>query len=265
MSYQPEACELKQTMTKKQGQRPRHLDWEGCYNVRDLGGLPTLDGGETRWGAVIRSDLLGRLTAKGRQALLDYGVRTIIDLRPPPEAQEAPSAFMEPAADPDGPVYLNLPLEKYYPHVSALIQKAQTRAEVYCIVLDHYPDAVADIVRAIADAPPGGVVIHCHAGTDRTGVVSGLLLSLAGVPVDRIATDYAVSQIRLRALYENQATKTGDEENLGFWSRPTATADMMHAMLAHVENTYGGVHHYLEQAGLSPAELARLKGRLRVP
>jgi protein-tyrosine phosphatase len=252
-------------MTKTQGGRPRHLDWEGCYNARDLGGLPTLDGGNTRWQAVIRSDLPGRLTAKGRQALLDYGVRTIIDLRPPREAQEAPSAFMEPTAGTDDPIYLNLPLEKYYPHVSALIQKAQTRAEAYCIILDHYPDAVAEIMRAIASAPPGGVVIHCHAGTDRTGIVSGLLLSLAGVPVNRIAADYAVSQIRLQPLYKKHATIASDEENLGFWSRPTATADMMHAMMAHVEGTYGGVRQYLEQAGLSPAELTRLKGRLRSP
>jgi protein-tyrosine phosphatase len=252
-------------MTKKQAQRPRHLDWEGCYNVRDLGGLPTLDGGDTRWGAVIRSDLLGRLTAKGRGALLDYGVRTIIDLRPSWEAQEAPSAFVEPTAGPDAPIYLNLPLEKYYPHVGALIQKAQTRAEAYCIVLDHYPDAVAEIMRTIANAPPGSVVIHCHAGKDRTGIVSALLLSLAGVPDETIAADYAVSQTRLRPLYEKRVTEPSDEEDLGFWSRPTATADVMRVMLAHVEGTYGGVRQYLEQAGLSSAELARLKGRLRAP
>jgi hypothetical protein len=59
----------------------RHLTWEGCYNTRDLGGLPTVDGGETDWQAVIRSDILSRLTAQGRRALLDYhgigsGVRT---------------------------------------------------------------------------------------------------------------------------------------------------------------------------------------------
>jgi hypothetical protein len=29
----------------------RHLEWAGCYNVRDLGGLPTRDGGTTRSGS----------------------------------------------------------------------------------------------------------------------------------------------------------------------------------------------------------------------
>jgi len=252
-------------MTDQQTKKQRHLEWEGCYNTRDLGGLPTMDGAETNWGEVIRSDLPGRLTGQGRQALLDYGVRTIIDLRPPWEAREAPSIFMEPTDGTDRPIYLNLPLEKYAPHVSALIQKAQSRGEVYCIVLDHYPDAVAEIMRAIANAPPGGVLIHCHAGTDRTGTVSGLLLSLVGVPAELIAADYALSQTRLQPVYKNNAEAGAeDNEDRGFWSRPTATADMMRMMLAHVDRTYGGAQEYLEQAGLSPAEIARLKERLRV-
>ena len=66
----------------------RQLAWEACYNARDLGGLPTVDGGYTRWQAVIRTDLLSRLTAQGKRALLDYGVRTIIDLRGPKEVQD---------------------------------------------------------------------------------------------------------------------------------------------------------------------------------
>ena len=40
----------------------RDLDWPGCTNVRDLGGLPTSDGGQTRRGRVLRSDMLYRLT-----------------------------------------------------------------------------------------------------------------------------------------------------------------------------------------------------------
>ena len=43
----------------------RVLLWEGCNNVRDLGGLRTGDGRTTRWGAVIRSDSPARLTGPG--------------------------------------------------------------------------------------------------------------------------------------------------------------------------------------------------------
>ena len=41
-----------------------HLDWDGCGNVRDLGGLPAADGRRTQRGALVRADALDRLTAR---------------------------------------------------------------------------------------------------------------------------------------------------------------------------------------------------------
>lgn len=245
-----------------QKQTERHLLWDGCYNARDLGGLPLGEGGETRWGAMVRADLLGRLTEQGRRAMLDYGVRTLIDLRSPQQAAEEPSAYTTESARNVGLTYLNLPVEAYYPHVSALISRAQTRAEVYCITLDHYPAHLAAILRAIAGAEPGGVVIHCHAGKDRTGVVTGLLLGLAGVPEEEIAADYAESQVRLWPLYETLIAEAGGEEHVDFWLRPTATAEMMFTMLAHLRRKYGGIGGYLRWAGLSERELGQLCWRL---
>ena len=40
----------------------RSLAWDGCFNVRDLGGLETASGGRTRHGAVVRADNVRRLT-----------------------------------------------------------------------------------------------------------------------------------------------------------------------------------------------------------
>ncbi|HEX7299288.1 MAG TPA: tyrosine-protein phosphatase, partial [Solirubrobacteraceae bacterium] len=61
--------------------RDRRLQWDGCANVRDLGGLRVSGGGETRWGALVRADAVDRLTADGWSALEAHGVRTVIDLR----------------------------------------------------------------------------------------------------------------------------------------------------------------------------------------
>ena len=68
----------------------RTLAWEGLLNVRDLGGHPIEDGGETRWGAVVRADNVRRLTDAGWRALVDYGVRSVVDLRFHEELAEDP-------------------------------------------------------------------------------------------------------------------------------------------------------------------------------
>jgi len=57
------------------------LAWEGCRNVRDLGGHPTRNGRETRFGAVVRADSVRRLTEAGWSALVGYGVARVVDLR----------------------------------------------------------------------------------------------------------------------------------------------------------------------------------------
>ena len=59
----------------------RFLGWDGCSNVRDLGGLNTRDGRQTRWGAVVRSDHPAKLTENGWSELYAHGIRTIISLR----------------------------------------------------------------------------------------------------------------------------------------------------------------------------------------
>jgi protein-tyrosine phosphatase len=237
----------------------RHLEWEGCYNIRELGGLPTQAGLLTRRQSVIRADLLGQLTPVGERALIAYGVRTIIDLRGPKELEEEPSIA---CGAENELAYLHLSLEKYDPAVSELIDKAATRSEIYCIILDHYPDSVAAIMRAVANAQPGGIVVHCHGGMDRTGIVSALLLALAGVPAEEIVDDYAQSQTRLWPLYEKLVVEAGGAENLGRWMKPLAKPEIMHAVLAHLAEQYGGAQAYLEAAGLSSAEIARIKERL---
>ena len=50
----------------------RELSWDGCVNVRDLGGL-----GQVRPGAVVRMEAPGRLSEAGWAAAWAHGVRTV--------------------------------------------------------------------------------------------------------------------------------------------------------------------------------------------
>jgi protein-tyrosine phosphatase len=237
----------------------RHLAWEGCLNVRDLGGIRTLDGSETQWRSVIRADYLGRLSHAGQRSMCAYGVCTVIDLRSPQEVYTESYQL----AEADGCLRLHLPIEKFYPHVSARIAQATSLAEVYCLIADHYADAIAAILQAVATAPPGGVVIHCYGGKDRTGTIAALLLSIAGVPADEIAKDYAASQVRLWPEYEQQLQQGEIETSEDLWRRPWAAPETMHGFLGHLDVQYGGVRAYLAQAGMQADEIAQLYGRLR--
>ena len=159
----------------------RHLHWDGCANVRDLGGLRTGDGRQIRPGAIVRADALDRLSAQGWAALEAHGVRTVIDLRNDDElgADIAPR--------PAGLTTLHLPLDGV--EDTAFWKDWHGRPEFgtpiyYRPFLDHFPVRTAAVITAIARAVPGGVAVHCGIGRDRTGLITILLLRLAGVGLE---------------------------------------------------------------------------------
>ena len=205
---------------------PRYLRWNACYNARDLGGLPTRDGARTRRGAFVRADSVGRLTEQGRAALEEYGIRTIIDLRFGVEVREDPSPFIEYASI----ISHNLPLNPNDVSVTRSLAAQRDSALPYpatvnVAYLATHQSQIAAIMRAIAAAPEGGILFHCHAGRDRTGLIAALLLALVGVPTEVIGADYALSF--------------------------SAVAETMDATLAHLESDYGGVEEYLDTIGVT--------------
>lgn len=236
----------------------RQLHWPDCQNARDLGGLPTLNGGRIRSMALIRTDNHDRLTSAGVNLLRDSGVKRIVDLRSVWEAERFPSPFRH------APEYVNCPLlDESDEHGQHLFAQASTNLEIYTIMLERYARLIADAVTAIADAPAGGVVIHCHAGKDRTGLIAALALSVVGVAPSLIAEDYAVTDTCLSQHYAmelNAITDVAKRERLRSFqnSRP----ETMLQTLAFLQNGFGGVAPYLRGAGVHQDSLERLRQRL---
>lgn len=236
----------------------RALAWDACLNVRDLGGLVTADGRRVRRGALIRSDQLCRLGDSGRDALVAHGVRTVIDLRTPAEAEKDP----DPLLHEHGVDYFLIPQQS-----DQLWRDpewiARTRAQRDALALDLRAEQIVAMARAVAHAAPGGVLIHCLAGKDRTGIAVALLLSLIGVAEADIAADYTLSVANLAGEFNAAIAAAPDDEARVLVERSyDAQAETMLATLAHLRTRHGGAETYLARGGLAAGDIQRIRDRL---
>lgn len=201
------------------------LDWPDCSNVRDLGGLTTVDQREVRPGALLRSDKHDLLTPVAIQAVRNSAVSRIVDLRWGWECERHPSPFAR---------------DSSYRHVPMLndVRDYEPPPDTYGPMLDHNQRRIGAAFRAVAEAPPGCVVVHCHAGKDRTGVLVALLLTMAGVGPQEVADDYALTD--------------------------GCSPSVMLNTLAHIERQHDGVASYLIGAGVELELLGAVRARLLV-
>lgn len=233
----------------------RELQFPQLLNARDLGGCRTKDGRETRWRALVRADDLARLTREGAQALLAYGVRTIIDLRWPADGETHPNLLQKtPGTLHQQQLSLLGASVETWQAVRALGPKEQFN----CLVLQHFQPELLAVLQAIAAAPPGGILFHCVSGKDRTGVVAALLLTLVDVETETIVQDYVCSTAKLRDAY----LAAYPDEQAATLERVRCPPEQIHNMLAYIAARYGDTASYLHAIGLSQGEVGQLQERL---
>ena len=239
----------------------RRLEIEGAHNVRDLGGYRTLDGGCTRWLRFLRADSLHRLSPVAQTALLDYGVRTVIDLRRTSETQTEPNVFARSAV-------------VEYHHLNMIgdedlgieplpeeTEKPRQIAHGYCGYLDKCQVQVERILETLANAGNQAALFHCAAGKDRTGMISALLLGLAGVPKETIAADYGLSARYLVVRYLTYPEADPEIRTWADYQRTSCPPETMLLVLDYLESIYGGVEGYVRTVGLSEDQIGRLRDR----
>ena len=242
----------------------RHLRWDGCYNIRDLGGLPIEDGGETRYRVVVRADNVTMLSQAGWEDLAEYGVRRIVDLRHHEELDDdrphsAGIEVIHAPTVPDSDVFLEI--DKL---LAGVTDVAEWRRRNYLLILEQAAPNFARAVTAVARAPEGAVLVHCAGGVDRTGLVTALLLRMAGVGTETVATDWAHSEQNWAPLIGEWVDSAPDEAERGkrqmLSSMPAAA---MRAVLAELEEQHGSARDYLLTAGARRQDLDDIRDRLR--
>lgn len=218
----------------------------------------------TRSGALVRSDSVGHLTEDGLEAMVAYGVSTVIDLRTDAELAGAAAdpRFRPPRPDAGGRAagvtYLHLPLVQ---DVKRRIAGATTGVGRYIEIVDTRQAAFGALFDAIAKAD-GTLLFHCFAGKDRTGIVAAMLLELAGVSRDHIGADYAETDVRLATQYEAWLSEAAPEHREEIRNDLSCPPGRILGVLDHVDRRWGGVASYLAAAGVAPANLDLVSARL---
>ena len=260
------------------------IELEGLANLRDVGGMPTSDGGQITAGRLLRSDNLQALTPTDIDRLLQLGLSDVVDLRSEYEVEsEGPgpladhpqvqihqhSLFREwregvgeekPDTRPE-----ELPDEALpWVDLAPSVQVDHPVASFYLSYLVDRPDSIVASLRHIGEAD-GATLVHCAAGKDRTGTVVALALSVAGADREAIVADYAASTERMEAIVERLLGSRTYADNLR--DRPMSShityPETMRTFLTYVDDEYGGVEPLLARMGWDDADSDRLRAKLR--
>jgi protein-tyrosine phosphatase len=115
------------------------------------------------------------------------------------------------------------------------------------------PSLVRGALLAVATAEPG-ILIHCSAGRDRTGMITTLLLANAGVPASVIADDYAASVLAMAGTTTHAPTP----DRQAAWS-PPETAGWLRYTRPLVIDFAAGIATHLDTVGLDESERNQLR------
>ena len=240
----------------------RRMVIPGAFNVRDLGGLPTVDGHTTRPGRLVRADLLSGLPAEAQETLFAYGVRKVVDLRTTEETMEHPCSLAGDARFDCR--HHNLEGDEPVPGY-VLGPDSRKLADAYAALLAARGPAVRDAFAALAASDRAAAVFFCAGGTDRTGMIAALVLGACGVPDDVIADDYSLSAQGLVDRFVANGAPTwmppGDLAS-GRALETLARRETMLYTLRLLRRDYGGVTSYLRSTGVTTGEIDAVRASL---
>ncbi|MBT2485474.1 MULTISPECIES: tyrosine-protein phosphatase [unclassified Microbacterium] len=233
------------------------LDIDGVNNVRDVGGIPTDDGGRIRPGVLLRSGQLSGATTNGATALR-RSIQHIIDLRDGEEVAAEPTEI-------EGPDTTHLPL--FLGSVRSFFETDTSLDDLYLHLLEESGDRLVAAIRIIAQGAP--TLVHCTVGKDRTGVTVALALSAVGADREAVIADYALTASQLPEQRSQRIAaylRAQHPEAVHAVALATESpAPVMRHLLEQIDERWGSAAGYLRASGMTEDELAALRSALVEP
>lgn len=262
-------------------QRAAHrlLNFEGIPNFRDLGGYPTADGREVKWGVLYRTATLAESSDADLQGLQKLNLNTLIDFRSAVEKEEEPNRL----PDPIGFTVVEIPTldDGNEAMVKEITERIETgdfdgfdpdglMLEANRQFASTFTPQYRQFMQTVLQADGAPIAWHCTAGKDRTGFASAILLRILGVPQDVILQDYMASRENALEARESQLLLLrllkGDEAADKLSVMLGVEEAWLKAAFEQIDATWGSFDNYVRDGlQLEDKDIARLKAALLSP
>jgi protein-tyrosine phosphatase len=231
--------------------------FENIYQFRDIGGYTTVDGYMTVYNRFFRASALYGITLDNQRQVYDLGVRTVIDLRTAEEIIEQGRTQF------DASVAVNLL------HIPMLTR----HQALYDLAGDSRSDALIKGVEQIhsfflqffevVSRLDHAVVFHCSLGIDRTGLLTAMLLDMAGVAHEEIVSDFSRTNIylapRLPILRQRRPSYLTPQQ---FEQLIVAHPQAMRDLLQYIYQKYGSARGFLTHIGVPSQHIDQVHHRM---
>lgn len=221
----------------------QHLPMSGGYNFRDLGGIKTTDGKYVKWGKVLRSDDLYKLTDADLNYLASIPLITIVDFRAQSEIDDAPDRIPS-SVKTDYACLITPGRLNSFDLIRGLTTQQMDSAMMDMNRLFVTDSTIINQYRAYFDLLQNEknipLMFHCSAGKDRTGMGAALFLYSLGVDEEVIMNDYLLSNRYLSNKYASLVTEYPTMKPL-FVVKP----DFLKAGIEQIKREHGSIENYL--------------------
>lgn len=250
----------------------RKLPFTGAHNFRDLGGYKTEDGRALKWGKIYRSDDLHLLTDEDLKYLSRLNIKSVVDFRSDEERESEPDRL-----NPDMTQVL-LPI-KFQPEelddetlknlmknlTFGTLDSSNLLRDFNIVIVKDFATEYKKFFRHVIENNAEPIVFHCTAGKDRAGFASAMILTVLGVPREKVIEDYLLTNTYVKDHVDSEMLEIelktffrADTDNL----RKINLVEERYIQAAFdtIDNEWGGMDNYISGAlGLSEEDILKLK------
>ena len=250
----------------------RKLPFTGAHNFRDLGGYKTEDGRRIKWGKIYRSDNLHSLTDEDVKYLSRLNIKSVVDFRSDEERESEPDRLT-----PDMTQVL-LPI-KFQPKelddetlknlmknlTFGTLDSSNLLTDFNIVIVKDFAEEYKKFFRHVIENNAEPIVFHCTAGKDRAGFASAMILTVLGVPRDKVIEDYLLTNTYVKDHVDSEMLEIelktffrADTDNL---RKINLVAERyIQAAFDTIDSEWGGMDNYISKAlSLTEEDILKLQ------